>query len=160
VLYASVSDARVIGVDVEVRPQNREAIESHPLAPRITLIEGDSVAASTFARVREAVGDATRVLVVLDSKHTKEHVLEELRLYGELVSPGSYLVVADGIMRDLAGAPRSSTDWSWNNPAAAVEEFLAENAEFVRDEPPPLFDESQVRTPVTYFGGGWLRRAR
>jgi cephalosporin hydroxylase len=100
------------------------------------------------------------VLVVLDSKHTKEHVLEELRLYGELVSPGSHLVVADGIMRDLAGAPRSSADWSWNNPAAAVEEFLAENDEFVRDEPPPLFDESQVRTPVTYFRGGWLRRAR
>ena len=160
VLYASVSDARVIGVDVEVRPRNREAIESHPLAHRITLIEGDSIDAATFAHVREAVGDADRVVVVLDSKHTKEHVLEELKLYGQLVSPGSYLVVADGIMRDLAGAPRSSTDWSWNNPAAAIDEFLAANDVFVRDEPPPVFDESHVRTAVTYFGGGWLRRAR
>jgi cephalosporin hydroxylase len=158
VLYASVSEAHVIGVDVEVRRHNREAIEAHPLASRITLIDGDSVDASTFARVRDSVGDAERVLVVLDSKHTKEHVLAELRLYGQLVTPGSYLVVADGIMRDLAGAPRTSDDWTWNNPADAVDEFLAENDAFVRDEPAPAFDESRVRTHVTYFGGGWLRR--
>jgi len=164
VLYASVCEAlgrgRVIGVDIEVRPQNRAAIESHPLARRITLIEGDSVDQGTFTRVREAAGRDQRVLVVLDSKHTKDHVLQELRLYGSLVCPGSYMVVADGIMRDVAGAPRTSADWSWNNPLAAVEEFLTENDLFVREEPAPQFDESGVRTAVTYFGGGWLRRIR
>jgi cephalosporin hydroxylase len=162
VLHASVCEAvghgRVIGVDVEIRPHNRSEIESHPLANRITLIEGDSIAAETFAEVRVAVADAQSVLVVLDSKHTKEHVLGELRLYGALVPPGSYLIVADGIMRDLAGAPRTSEAWAWNNPAAAVDEFLAENDAFVRDEPAPPFDESNVRSAVTYFGGGWLRR--
>jgi cephalosporin hydroxylase len=164
VLYASVLEAlgrgRVVGVDVEVRPQNRAAIESHPLAGRITLVEGDSVDPATFARVRSAVGAAQRVLVILDSKHTKEHVLQELRLYGPLVSPRSYLVVADTIMRDLAGAPRTSAEWDWNNPLAAVDEFLAESDMFVREEPVPQFDESDVRTTVTYFAGGWLRRVR
>lgn len=164
VLYASVCEAvghgQVIGVDVELRAQNRAAIESHPLSKRITLIDGNSVEAGTFARVREAIGDARRVLVILDSKHTKEHVLEELRTYSALVSRDSYMVVADAIMSDLAGAPRTSDDWSWNNPFAAVEEFLAENDAFVREEPALLFDESSVRTAVTYFGGGWLRRVR
>lgn len=162
VLYASVCEAldhgRVIGVDIEVRPENRLAIESHPLAGRITLVDGDSIAGATFARVKEAVGSAQRVLVVLDSKHTKEHVLQELRLYGTLVPPGSYVVVADGIMRDLTGAPRSADDWSWNNPRAAVDEFLAETDEFVSEEPAPPFDESNVRSSVSYFSGGWLRR--
>jgi len=164
VLHASVCEAlgsgRVIGVDVDIREHNRRALEEHPLAHRITLVVGDSVDDATFAAVRTAVGDAERVVVLLDSKHTKDHVLAELRLYGTLVSPGSYLVVADGIMRDLAGAPRTSEDWTWNNPRTAVDEFLAENDSFVRDEPAPLFDESHVRSAVTYFGGGWLRRVR
>jgi cephalosporin hydroxylase len=164
VLHASVCEAlgrgHVIGVDVEIREHNRRALEEHPLAHRITLVEGDSVDDATFTAVREAVGDAERVLVLLDSKHTKEHVLAELRLYGTLVPPGCYLVVADGIMRDLSGAPRTSADWTWNNPRTAVDEFLAETDTFVREEPAPLFDESRVRSPVTYFGGGWLRRVR
>jgi cephalosporin hydroxylase len=164
VLYASVLEAlghgRVIGVDVELRPHNRQAIESHPLAHRITLVEGDSTDVETFVRVKAAVGAPQHVLVVLDSKHTKEHVLAELRLYGKLVTRQSYLIVADGIMRNLAGAPRTSPDWTWNNPRTAVEEFLAENDSFVLEEPAPPFDESAVRAPVTYFGGGWLRRVR
>jgi cephalosporin hydroxylase len=130
------------------------------LAGRITLVDGDSVDPETFGRVREAVGTAERVFVVLDSKHTKDHVLAELRLYGSLVSRDSYIVAADGIMRDLAGAPRTSEDWTWNNPLAAIDDFLAENDAFVRDEPAPSFDESIVDGPVTYFTGGWLRRVK
>jgi cephalosporin hydroxylase len=164
VLYASVCEAlghgHVVGVDVDLRPKNRAAIEGHPLARRITLLEGDSIGQGTFTRVREAVGRSRCVLVVLDSKHTKDHVLAELRLYSSLVSPGSYILVADGIMREVAGAPRTSADWSWNNPVAAVQEFLDENDAFVMEEPAPPFDESNVRTAVTYFGGGWLRRLR
>jgi cephalosporin hydroxylase len=164
VLYATDCEAldhgHVLGVDVDIRKHNREALEDHPLAHRITLIEGDSVGAETFAAVRGAVGSAQRVLVVLDSNHAKEHVLEELRLYSTLVPPACYLVVADGIMRDLAGAPRTSADWSWDNPRAAVEAFLAENDSFVAEDLAPLFDESTVRSDVTYFGGGWLRRVR
>jgi len=164
ILYASVLEAlgegHVIGVDVELRPENRAEIEGHPLAHRITLVDGNSVEATTVARVREAAGNAESVLVILDSKHSKAHVLEELRLYGSLVTRGSYIVVADGIMREVAGAPRTSSDWLWNNPLTAIEEFLAENDSFAREEPVPPFDESGVRTAVTYFNGGWLRRIR
>jgi cephalosporin hydroxylase len=164
VLYASVLEVlgrgRVVGVELDLRAANRAAIENHPLAHRIAVIDGNSIDRATFERVREQVGAAKRVLVVLDSDHAKEHVLEELRLYGTLVSPRSYLVVADGIMRDLAGAPRTQDDWAWNNPYAAVEEFLAETDLFVREEPEPPFDESNAAPSVTYFTGGWLRRVK
>jgi cephalosporin hydroxylase len=163
-LLASICEAlgsgRVVGVDVDIRAHNRVAIEAHPLSGRITLIEGDSADERTFARVRDVVGCAERVLVLLDSNHSKQHVLDELRLYGSLVSVGSYLVAEDGIMRDVAGAPRTRADWEWNNPLSAVDEFLAEHDEFVRERPEPLFNEGFVADDVTYWPGGWLRRIR
>jgi cephalosporin hydroxylase len=164
VLYASLCEAMgrgsVVGVDIDIRRHNREAIEAHPLFPRITLVEGDSTDADTFARVQAAVGGAERVFVVLDSNHTSKHVLAELRLYSSLVSVGSYIAVADGIMRDFAGAPRAPLDWAWDNPLSAVEEFLADHDGFVRDVPTPLFNEGTAETDVTYWPGGWLRRIR
>jgi cephalosporin hydroxylase len=162
VFYASLmrllGRGRVVGVDVEIRPHNRSAIEAHELAPWITLVEGSSVDPTVVARVRALAAGASRVLVVLDSRHAKDHVLAELRAYAELVTPGSYLVAADGIMADLAGAPRTAPDWSWNNPRAAVEEFLETRRDFVRAEPPIPFNEGLVRDRVTYWSGGWLRR--
>jgi cephalosporin hydroxylase len=162
VLYASVCEAmdhgKVVGVDVEIRPHNREALESHPLSRRITLIEGSSTEEGTFARVQDVIGNAERVLVVLDSNHTKEHVLAELRLYSSLVSVGSYIAVEDGIMPEFAGAPRSAPDWDWNNPRSAVEEFLAERDNFVIEIPVPVFNEGAADADITYSPGGWLRR--
>jgi cephalosporin hydroxylase len=111
--------------------------------------------------VRAAVAAAERVLVVLDSDHSREHVLQELRLYTTLVPVGSLLVVADGsIMRTVASAPEARPDWEWNNPLGAVDDFLAEHEGFVREDPAPLFDESSVQRDVTYSAGGWLRRVR
>jgi cephalosporin hydroxylase len=86
-------------------------------------------------------------------------VLAELRAYAELVSPGSYIVVADAIMERLVGAPRSNSDWGSNNPAAAIDEFLAEDTRFVREEPEFAFNEGLVTERVTYWPGGYLRRA-
>ena len=164
VLLASVCAAldhgRVVGVDIEIRPHNREAIEAHPLSDRITLIEGDSRDDSTVARVREAVGAAERVLVVLDSDHSKAHVLEELRCYAPLIPVDSYIVVADGVMRELASAERADPAWAWDNPLSAIDEFLAENPAFVRDRPRRLFDEGAKLEDVTYWPDGWLRRVR
>jgi cephalosporin hydroxylase len=162
VFYASLlrllGRGRVVGVDVEIRPHNRRAIEAHELSPWITLVEGDSVAPGVVARVRELVAGASRVFVVLDSGHARDHVLAELRAYAEFVTVGSYLVAADGIMTDLVGAPRTAPDWSWNNPRAAVEQFLETRRDFVRSEPPIPFNEGLVRDRVTYWSGGWLRR--
>ena len=162
VFYASLCTAigkgRVIGVDVEIRPHNRKAIEEHRLSPRITLIEGSSVDPAVIERVRSEIVPGETVLVILDSKHTKEHVRAELEAYAPLVTPGSYVVVQDGCMEQMAGAPRSADDWSWNNPLQAAREFLDERAEFEAHEPGFAFNEGNVRRRVTYWPGGYLRR--
>ena len=162
VFYASLLHAmgrgRVIGVDIEIRPHNREALERHRLAPLITLIEGSSTDPQTVERVTDEIGAGERVLVVLDSNHTKEHVLAELEAYTPLVAPGSYVVAMDGIMESLAGAPRSADDWSWNNPKAAAEEFVSTHPAFEIVEPPFAFNEGSVSQRVTYWPSAYLKR--
>ena len=120
VFFASLCHAigrgRVIGVDIEIRPHNRQAIEAHELFPLITLIEGSSIEKSVISRVKMLVKPGEKTVVVLDSNHTKGHVLNELRAYADLISQDSYIIATDGIMADLVGAPRSNADWSWNNP--------------------------------------------
>jgi len=123
-LLNAIGKGRVIGVDVEIRPHNRLAIESHELSKAITLIEGNSIDEDVIQRVRSLLGPWETAMVLLDSRHTKEHVLGELKAYAPLVSVGSYVVVEDGIMERLGGAPRTDEDWTWNNPRAAAEEFL------------------------------------
>jgi cephalosporin hydroxylase len=157
VLYASILQllgrGNVIGVDVEIRKYNRLAIESHPLSHRIHLIEGDSVAQSTVDEVKERITPDDRVLVVLDSNHTREHVSAELELYSQLVTPDSYLVVFDGVMAMLTDAPDGSPKWREDNPIEAVSDFLAEHRDFE-------VDLSYNRLRVTYCPGGFLRRRR
>lgn len=164
VFYASLFEAmgcgRVIGIDIEIRPQNRAAIESHPLAKRITLIEGNSVGEATIAEVRGMIAPHHKVLVILDSNHSKAHVLSELENYAPMVSVGSYIVATDGIMEVLAGAPRSEPDWTWNNPKQAAAEFAAGNLDFVITEPTWPFNEGVVRERVTHWPGAYLKRLR
>jgi cephalosporin hydroxylase len=165
VFYASLLKAmghgRVIGVDVEIRPHNKTAIDAHELRPLIETVEGDSIAPDTVARVKALIRPGERVLLLLDSKHTRAHVLGELRAYADLVPAGSWIVVADGIMRDVVGAPRTQPEWAHDNPVSAVDDFLAERPEFERAAPPRPFDESEgVGGNLTYFRDGWLRRVR
>lgn len=161
VFYANLLAARagrVIGIDRDIRPANRAAIQEHPLSTAITLIEADSAAPATAAQVRASIPDGARVMVVLDSNHSREHVAAELALYADLVSPGSFIVVCDGIMARLTGAPRSQPDWSWNNPQSAVEAFLAQRPDFTAEEPEFAFNEGKVRSRVTYCPKCFLRR--
>lgn len=152
---------RVIGVDIEIRPHNREAIEAHPLAALIELVEGDSAAPEVVAEISSRVRPGEIVLVILDSNHTKDHVLTELEAYSLLVSPGSYIVAMDGhIMERAAGLPRSAPDWATNNPKAAAAEFVRTHPDFVIDEPELLFDESLISRAVTGWAGGAVRRVR
>jgi cephalosporin hydroxylase len=157
-LCRALGRGRVVGVDIEIRPPNREAIEQHELADLITLVEGDSADPATVAAVKAQIHEGETTIVILDSGHSKDHVLAELRAYADLVSPGSYLIVADAIMERLAGAPRSAPDWSWNNPGSAIGEFLTEDARFVAEEPEFRFNEGLVRERITYFAGGYLKR--
>lgn len=164
VFYASLCKAmdrgRVIGVDVEIRPHNREAIESHPLSSLITLIEGSSIDPSVVNEVKSKIGRDEKVMVMLDAAHQKQHVLAELAAYSTLVNPGSYIVAMDGIMENLAGAPRSNEDWTWNNPRQAALEFVADNADFVIEEPPFAFNEGNVTERVTYWPSAFIKRLR
>ena len=159
-LFKAMGNGRVIGVDIDIRQHNRAAIESHELFPLISLIEGNSIDEATVEDVRRLVGGAKCVMVVLDSHHARSHVLAELRHYGALVSVGSYIVVADGIMEDLVHAPRAQPDWSWNNPRRAVLDFLAENSDFVQEEPDFPFNEGVVKDRVTYWPNAFLKRLR
>ena len=159
-LFKAMDKGRVIGIDIDIRAPNRAAIEAHPLAGRIALIEGSSTDAAVIDRVRALLHPGESVLVMLDSAHTKEHVLAELRAYAPLVSVGSYIVATDGVMELVAGGPRTGKDWSWNNPRQAALQFAAEDARFEICEPEWPFNEGAVRQRVTYWPDAFLRRVR
>lgn len=162
VLYASLFRAmkrgRVIGVDIEIRPHNRKAIEAHETADLITLIEGSSTSPAVLDQVRARIKPGESVMVVLDSNHSRGHVRDELEAYGQMVTPGSYIVATDGIMGNLVGAPRSQPDWATNNPRVAAEEFLRAHPEFELSPPAFPFNEGTLTHRVTYWPGAWLRR--
>lgn len=163
VFYASLFRAmgtpgRVIGVDVEIRPHNRRAIEAHELAPAITLVEGSSVDPAIVERVRSLLRPDDRVMVLLDSNHTRAHVVAELEAYAPLVSVGSYVVATDGIMADLADVPRGDPSWRDDNPMAAAASFAAQHPEFALADPPQPFNESPLHLRITHWPGAWLRR--
>ena len=141
---------KVVSVDIEIRPHNRAAIEVHPLFRRITMIERSSTDAATIEEVKAELGPEDRVMVFLDSNHTKAHVARELELYAPLVSPGCYLVVADGVTSILADVPGGKPEWAADNPMQAAKEFLARHSDFE-------LDVSYTRTGVTYFQGGYLK---
>lgn len=157
-LCRTLGRGHVIGVDIEIRPHNRVAIEAHFLAPHITLIEGGSTDPATLARVRQRIRPADRVLVFLDSNHTYAHVRAELDAYSQLVTPGSYIVATDGIMRDVADVPRGQPGWVTDNPAAAAADFAREHPEFALETPPWPFHESPLERGVTHWPQAWLKR--
>jgi cephalosporin hydroxylase len=155
---------RAIGVDIDIRAHNRSAIMAHRLAEHITLIEGSSVIEGssidpvTVARVGATIKNDDSVMIVLDSNHRQKHVAAELEAYAPMVTPGSYIVVCDGIMAQVTGAPRTEPDWKWNNPLTAIDEFLPRHPEFIHEEPVLPFSESMVRSRVTYWPRAFLRR--
>jgi cephalosporin hydroxylase len=165
IFYASLckvlEKGKVIGVDIEIRPHNRKAIEEHELFPYITLLEGSSIDPDIVKQVKSNIQPSDTVLILLDSNHSKDHVLAELKAYAEFVTPGSYIVATDGIMQDLVGAPRSQPDWGTNNPQTAVTEFLQSYPEFILEPPQWLFNESEaLSVNITYWPNAWLKRVK
>jgi cephalosporin hydroxylase len=154
-----IENSRVIGVDVEIRPHNRKAIEEHFLFPYITLIEGDSVAPEIVAQAKSHISPNDKVLVILDSNHSRAHVRAELEAYCDLVTSGSYIVATDGIMRDVYDVPRGNANWHKDNPVSAVHDFLKDHSEFVLEQPQWIFNESQLSENInTHYPDAWLRR--
>jgi len=146
---------KVLGIDIDIRAHNRAAIEAHPLAPRIMMIEGSSISPEIFDQVRSVASGYKRILVCLDSNHTHAHVLKELELYGPLTSVGSYCIVFDTVVEDLPKELAGDRPWGpGDNPKTAVFEYLKEHPEFQID----TFVDNKLL--VTVAPDGYLKRIR
>lgn len=157
-LLEAIGKGCVIGVDIDIRAHNRAEIETHPLAGRIKLVEGSSVSEETLAKVRALIPENSRVMVVLDSDHSYDHVLAECRAYGDLVTEGGYLIVADTLVGHLSEeeAPKDRSKlWSrGNEPLTAVKDYLSETDAYEVDP------EINGKLVMSSSPGGYLRRIR
>ncbi len=148
---------RIIGVEKGLRC--RKEIEAYDLLRKIHLLEGNSVDPGILAGVKALIHPWEKVMVFLDSCHSKEHVLKELEAYSKFVTePGSYIVATDGSMGFLYDVPRAPKDWAWDNPLEAAKEFLKIHNEFVMEDPQWPFNESNLTENVTHWPKAWLRR--
>jgi len=130
-----IGKGKVVGIDIDIRKHNRRAIEKHPLNNRIIMIEGSSIDEKTVRIVRRLARGKKKILLMLDSNHTHDHVLNELRLYSSLVSKNSYIIVFDSVIEDLPDSLNENRPWGkGNNPKTAISQFLKENNRFVMDE--------------------------
>ena len=158
VYYASLlemmglDNAKVVGIDIDIRAHNRAAIEAHPMMKRLHLIEGSSIAPEIVAQVH-ALAAGKRTLVVLDSNHTHEHVLAELEAYASLTSVGSYCVVMDTVVEDMPADFFPDRPWGpGDNPKTAVHAWLPKHPEFVIDK------EVDAKLALTVAPDGYLKR--
>jgi len=146
---------RVLGVDIDIRQHNRIAIEAHPMSHRIDMIEGSSIEPETIAQVKGAAAGFERVLVILDSNHTHDHVYAEMEAYAPLASNGSYCVVYDTIVEDLPEDAFPDRPWGkGNNPKTAVWEYLKTHPEFEIDQ------SVQNKLLITVAPDGYLKRVK
>lgn len=149
------SRRKVVGIDIDIRPHNRAAIEAHPMASRIHMIEGSSIAPDVVAAVHRLARDYHRVLVCLDSNHTHDHVLAELEAYAPLTTVGSYCVVFDTAVEDMPKAMFPDRPWGpGNNPKTAVWAYVDNHPEFEIDT------MVQHKLQITVAPDGYLRRLR
>lgn len=146
---------RVVGVDIDIRPHNRVAIEAHPLANRIDLIQGSSVAPDVLVQVRKHAEGCKSVMVCLDSNHTHEHVLAELEAYAPLVTSGSYCVTFDTIIEALPSSAFPNRPWGQgDNPKTAVWAFIEKHREFEIDR------QIDNKLLISVAPEGYLKRVR
>jgi len=160
IFYASLmelidTNGRVLGIDVDIRKPNRDRIEAHPMRKRISMIEGSSVTNDVVKKVFDFAKGSKNILVVLDSNHTHDHVLQELQAYSPLVSRNSYLVVFDTVIEDIPAIFCKNRPWnSTNNPKTAVRKFLKTNKRFMIDKAIPN------KLMITVAPDGFLKRVK
>lgn len=153
ILHMLNGNGKVVGIDVDIRPHNRMAVENHPLAFRINMLEGSSIDESILNQVKAQINANDKVMVILDSNHTHEHVFKELELYAPLVTKGNYLVVMDTVVEDMPNNYYPNRPWGHgNNPKTAVHAFLENNDEFEIDT------QIQNKLSITTAPDGYLIR--
>ncbi|MGE5622573.1 MAG: cephalosporin hydroxylase family protein [Bacillota bacterium] len=149
----AVSRRKVLGIDIDIRSHNRAAIEAHPMASRIQMIQGSSIAPDVIEQVKAVAASYSRILICLDSNHTHEHVAAELEAYASLTSVGSYCVVFDTLIEDMPKDLFPNRPWGpGNNPKTAVRDFLKTHPEFEVDR------DIQHKLLITVAPEGYLRR--
>lgn len=147
------SHRAVLGIDIDIRAHNKEAIKAHPMSSRIKMIEGSSIDADVIAQVRKTAEGYERILVCLDSNHTHAHVREELELYAPLTSVGSYCVVFDTLIEDMPENEYPDRPWGpGDNPKTAVWDYLKTHPEFEIDK------NIAAKLLVTVAHDGFLKR--
>ena len=155
VLDPSKPKRKVLGIDIDIREHNRKAIEAHPMAHRIDMIEGSSVSAETIASVHAHASGYKNILVCLDSNHTHEHVLAELEAYAPLTAVGNYCVVFDTGIEDAPSTMFTDRPWGkGNNPKTAVRDYVKRHPEFEIDK------SVEHKILITVAADGDLKRVR
>lgn len=156
IFYASILEllnhGKIIGIDIDIRKHNRIEIENHTLFKRIKLIEGSSIDDSVIHKIKKIIKDKKKIMILLDSHHTEQHVLEELEKYSPFVRSGSYVVVFDTIIEDMKKHHSKNRPWNHgNNPKTAVSKFLKKNKRFKIDK------EIQKKLLITSCPDGYLK---
>jgi cephalosporin hydroxylase len=164
IFYASILElistctghqGEVLGIDIDIRPHNRKAIEEHPMYKRISMIQGSSISPEIVAKVVEKAKGKKRILVCLDSNHTHDHALAELQAYAPLTSVESYCVVFDTLIEDMGEGAYPDRSWGMgNNPKTAVWEYLKTHSEFEIDK---SIDNKLL---ISVAADGYLKRVR
>ena len=159
VFYASIleliGNGQVIGIDIDIRQHNKKMILEHPMIKRIKMVEGSSVSQDIFKQVEEEAKRHKTIMVCLDSNHTHDHVLQELKLYGNLVSKGSYMVVFDTIVEYLPDDYLPNRPWKKSdNPKSAVDEYLISNSDF------SIQEEIDNKLLISVAPGGYLKKIK
>ncbi len=148
------SSRKVLGVDIDIREHNRAAIEMHPMASRIQMIQGSSIAPEVIKQVHVVAANYSRILILLDSNHTHDHVLAELEAYASLTSKGSYCVVFDTVIEDMPESMFPDRPWGpGDNPKTAVWEYMKKHPEFEIDK------SVQNKLLITVAPDGYLKRS-
>jgi cephalosporin hydroxylase len=152
-LFEMIGNGRVIGIDIDIREHNKVAILAHPMFKRISMIEGSSIADSTILALEKQLESGKKIMVMLDSNHSREHVLNEINLYSKYIPVGSYLIVQDGAQKWVADIPRGKAEWIDDNPLCAIDDFMKTNNDFV-------VDETYNRLGITQSPKGFLKRIK
>lgn len=159
IYYASILEligkGEVLGIDIDIREHNRAEIEKHPMSKRITMLQGSAISEEIIEKVRSFAAGKKTVMVCLDSNHTHDHVLNELKLYSPFVTVGSYLVAFDTVVEDLPADLYEDRPWSvGDNPKTAVWEFLKANDDFI------INTEVDNKLLVSVAPSGYLKRLK
>ncbi len=153
VLNPAQSKRKVIGIDIDIRAHNRQAIESHPMSHMIQMFEGSSIDEAVISQVKQAAANYQRVMVCLDSNHTHDHVMAELEAYASLVTPGCYCIVYDTVVEDMPGSLFPNRPWGpGNNPKTAVHQFIQQHPEFMIDK------HIDAKLQISVAPDGFLKR--